>query len=264
MQPTHEITLAIIGGSGLASLPGMEVVGVEKGLHTPYGDPSGPLIRGRLHDKEILFLARHGTGHTIPPHRVNYRANLWALKELGAHRVLAVNAVGGIHPDLGPGRIAIPEQIIDYTYGRAHTYFEGILEGESIVQGLGEIQVKHVDFTEPYCAALRARLLFAAGMSGLDAYFGGTYGATQGPRLESKAEIDRLERDGCQMVGMTGMPEAGLAQELGLCYACYAVVANWAAGRGGGAPIELTDIERVLQDAMREVHALVEALLRRL
>jgi len=243
----------------------MEITNVEKGVITPYGEPSGPITHGRLHDQEVVFLARHGVGHFLPPHRVNYRANLWALREAGAHRILAINAVGGINSDLGPGRIAIPEQIIDYTSGRDHTYFDG---GPELISSFPQtssekaaIQVTHVDFTYPYCMALRAQLLAAAAVAGVDIYFGGTYGATQGPRLESKAEIDRMERDGCHMVGMTGMPEAALSRELGLRYACCAVVANWAAGRGE-ASIEIEAIERVLHTAMNEVHTLMESFTR--
>ncbi|CAK0738068.1 S-methyl-5'-thioinosine phosphorylase [Gammaproteobacteria bacterium] len=266
MQSTPDKTLAIIGGSGLTSLPGLEITDVEEKVSTPYGEPSGPLTHGRLHDHEIIFLPRHGVEHLLPPHRVNYRANLWALKEAGIHRILAVNAVGGIHPELSPGRIAIPDQIIDYTFDRAHTYFDG---GPDLVSSptrafseKAVIQVTHVDFTDPYCMALRARLLAAAALAEVNVYFGGTYGATQGPRLESRAEIDRMERDGCHMVGMTGMPEAALARELGLCYACCAVVANWAAGRGVEAVIEIATIERVLHSAMDQVRAVMEPLIR--
>lgn len=212
--------LAIIGGTGLAKLKELEITRREV-VYTPYGQPSGPLTHGELDGRELVFLPRHGYGHTIPPHRVNYRANLWALKNIGVKRVLAVTAVGGIRHDMAPGAIAFPDQIIDYTWGRANTFFEDDLD-----------HVTHIDFTQPYDAALRDTLIEAARLAGLDFVPAGTYGATQGPRLESAAEVDRLERDGCDMIGMTGMPEAALARELGLAYACCAVVANWGAGRG--------------------------------
>src|SRR5262245_18671223 len=211
--------LAIIGGTGLAQLANLEV-SRRQAVKTPYGKPSGPLTFGTIRGAAVVFLARHGDAHTIPPHQVNYRANLWALKERGAREIVAVASVGGIRDDLGPGTIVVPHQILDYTWGRASTFFEG------------EAPVKHIDFTEPYSAALRARLLAAAKKSGETALDGAVYAATQGPRLESGAEIDRLERDGADIVGMTGMPEAGLARELALPYAAIAVVVNHAAGRG--------------------------------
>jgi len=236
--------LAIIGGTGLTSLEGLEITGREV-VHTPYGEPSGPLISGVLCGTEVLFLPRHGSGHTIPPHRVNYRANIWALKEAGADMVIAVNAVGGIRRDMSPSKLVFPDQIIDYTWSRINTYFE---------EGL--TQVTHVDFTEPYCDQLRAALIEAGREAGLGAVENGTYGATQGPRLETRAEIDQLERDGCHMVGMTGMPEAALARELKLCYACCGVVANWAAGRGAGE-ITMDEIEQHLIKGMEKVRALM-------
>lgn len=254
LKPTSNKALAIIGGSGFTSLPDLEITHVADGVNTPYGEPSSLLTYGRLYGQEVIFLVRHGTAHTIPPHRVNYRANLWALSEGGAAQILAINAVGGIHVDLSPGRIAIPDQIIDYTFDRAHTYFDG-------GSGNDKIQVTHIDFTYPYCMTLRARLLAASASAGVDIYFGGTYGATQGPRLESKAEIDRMERDGCHMVGMTGMPEAALARELGLCYASCAIVANWAAGRGDASIIEMAEIERTLNTAMVQVQRLLKPLI---
>jgi len=240
--------LAIIGGTGLTSLKGLEIVRREM-VHTPYGEPSGPLTHGTLGGKQVMFLARHGYGHNIPPHRINYRANLWALKEVGVTRVIAVAAVGGIAPDLPPGRLAIPDQIIDYTWGRAATFFEDALA-----------HVTHIDFTSPYDPALRELLIRACRRLGLDAREDGTYGVTQGPRLETAAEIDRLERDGCALVGMTAMPEAALARELGLAYAACAVVANWAAGRGGTAVIEMKEIERTLKEGMEKVRAVLETL----
>jgi len=226
--------IAIIGGSGFSTLAGAPVP-EGPGLATPFGVTSAAIARGRLGGRDVLFLPRHGPGHVLPPHRINYRANLWALREAGAEYLVALAAVGGIGAAYGPGSLSVPDQIIDYTYGRDQTYFDGT-----------GVAVTHVDFTRPYCEDLRGALLDAARRAGLDALDGGTYAATQGPRLESAAEIVRLERDGCDLVGMTGMPEAALARELGLCYACCAFVVNWAAGKGpGGIPggIQLTEIE---------------------
>jgi len=239
------VKLAIIGGTGLTSLKNLEILNREV-VHTPYGEPSGPLTHGAICGQEVMFVARHGYGHTIPPHKVNYRANIWALKEAGAERIIAVNAVGGIRADMTPGRIVIPDQIIDYTWNRINTYFE---------EGL--THVTHIDFTEPYCEALRALLMAGARSIGLDAVEEGVYATTQGPRLETRAEIDKLERDGCDLVGMTGMPEAALARELDICYACVAVVANMAAGRGEGE-ITMEEIEQNLIVGMDKVRSLLE------
>jgi len=214
--------LAVIGGSGFASLPGLEVLG-EEPTDTPYGPPSTPIVRGLLGGREILFLARHGPDHGVPPHRIGYRANLWALAASGARQVLGLAAVGGIGRAYGPQVLAVPDQIIDYTYGRAQTFHDG-----------DDGKVVHIDFTRPYCEDLRRLLLRAAREGGVAVVDGGTYGATEGPRLETAAEVRRLERDGCDLVGMTGMPEAALARELGLCYACLAFVVNWAAGKAPG------------------------------
>ena len=241
--------LAIIGGTGLTQLANLEVVKREI-VRTPYGDPSGAITFGTIRGETVAFLARHGYGHTIPPHRVNYRANLWALAQYKVEYVLGVASVGGIRPDLAPGTLAVPDQIIDYTYGREFTYFHG--ENRSVV---------HVDFTQPYCAALRERVLKAAELASEPIVAGGTYGATQGPRLETAAEIDRLERDGADMVGMTGMPEAALARELGLCYAAIAVVVNYAAGRADSAEgIKLADINAVSHAALARVHRILDQL----
>ena len=238
--------LAIIGGSGLTALAGL-VIQRQQMQPTPWGEPSGPLTFGLLHEKEVVFLPRHGNPHAIPPHRINYRANLWALKENGAENIIAVNAVGGITRAMHPGRIAIPAQIIDYTSARQNTYFEENLES-----------VVHVDFTYPYCESLR-RVLIAAGKTAkLDVYDGGTYGATQGPRLETAAEIARLEKDGCDLVGMTGMPEAALARELGLNYVMICVVVNWAAGKVEGV-ITMDVIEKYLATGNIMTRKLLEA-----
>ncbi len=238
-------SVAIIGGTGLTSLQGLQITNREI-VQTPYGAPSGILVRGNYCGHEVLFLPRHGPGHTIPPHQVNYRANIWALNEFGVTNVIAVNAVGGIRPDLEPGTLVVPDQIIDYTWGRTNTYFEDSLK-----------QVVHVDFTEPYCDSLRLKLIDAATQAGLEIIAGGTYGATQGPRLETSAEIDRLERDGCSIVGMTGMPEAVLARELELCYASVSLVVNRAAGRGDGE-ITMAEIEQFLNSGITDVRKLLE------
>jgi 5'-methylthioinosine phosphorylase len=227
--------LGVIGGSGLDQFEGLEITHREV-MSTPYGDPSGPLVLGQFKGQEVIFLPRHGPGHAIPPHLINYRANLWALREIGASHVIGMAAVGGITPAMGPGVLCIPDDVIDYTWSRQHTIFE-------------RDQVEHVDFTEPYCEDLRQVLLKAAADAGIAVVAGGTYGATQGPRLESRAEIARLERDGCDLVGMSGMPEASLARELGLCYACCAMVVNWAAGKAEG-PISMEEINRNLRGSI--------------
>ncbi|SMF95029.1 5'-methylthioadenosine phosphorylase [Methylomagnum ishizawai] len=232
--------IAIIGGTGLTRLPDFSIVR-RAVVSTPYGTPSADLVYGRFHGQDVVFLARHGDPHTIPPHKVNYRANLSALKQVGIERVVAVAAVGGIRADMGPGVLTVPDQIIDYSYGRAHTFFEDGLE-----------HVTHIDFTRPYNETLRQKLLGAAQATGIPMVDGGTYGCTQGPRLETAAEIARMERDGCALVGMTGMPEAALAREAGLDYACCAVVANWAAGKVEGE-ITLADIEANLQRGMADL-----------
>ena len=239
--------LAIIGGSGLTQLSSMADTH-RKVVRTPYGEPSGPLTYGRIRGREAVFLARHGYGHTIAPHEVNYRANLWALKEEGVAGVISVASVGGIRKDLAPGSLMVPDQIIDYTWGRHSTFYEGAAS-----------PVTHIDFTEPYSGALRERILVAARACGEKVLERGTYAATQGPRLESKAEIDRLERDGADAVGMTGMPEAALARELGLEYAAIAVCANFAAGRGESVhEVALERIEAVLAAAMGRVRRIIE------
>jgi 5'-methylthioinosine phosphorylase len=236
--------LAIIGGTGLTSLETLTIKRREM-VSTPYGEPSAPLIHGELDGKAVVFLARHGYAHTIPPHKVNYRANLWALKHIGVDQVIAIAAVGGITPTMVPGSLVIPDQIVDYTWSRNHTFFEDDLA-----------QVTHIDFTHPYCGALRHTLIQAAHDIGLDARAKGTYAATQGPRLESAAEIQRLARDGCDVVGMTGMPETALAREIELCYATCAVVANWAAGKSEGE-ITMEAIQRQLVTGMDRVRHLL-------
>ncbi len=240
--------LAIIGGSGLTQLANLAVERREV-VRTPYGEPSGPLIFGRLCGQPAAFLARHGYGHTILPHEINYCANLWALAHVGVTQIVAVASVGGIGPGMVPGALVAPHQIIDYTWGRRATFQDG-----------NSAPVEHIDFTAPYDAALRRLLLGAAEAAGEAMVDGAVYGATQGPRLETAAEIDRLERDGATVVGMTGMPEAALARELRLPYAAILVVANHAAGRGDSATaISFARVETdVLQPAMARVRRVLE------
>ena len=245
---TPPIDLALIGGTGIYALADLQGAEAHQPV-TKYGPPSGPIRVGTLAGKRVAFLARHGEGHSLPPHRINYRANLAALHALGATRVLALNTVGGITERFGPRVLACPDQLIDYTWGRISTYSEE--EGSEVL---------HVDFGDPYTPMLRRTILAAAGRASVALVDGGCYGATQGPRLESRAEIARLRRDGCDLVGMTGMPEAGLARELGLEYACLAIVANWAAGAGPD-PEEVITLQDVL-DNVAAASAGLPALLR--
>jgi 5'-methylthioinosine phosphorylase len=241
--------LAIIGGTGLSQIDNLEIFD-RKTLQTPFGPPSAEFIFGKIHQNTVLFLARHGNPHTLPPHKVNYRANIWALKELGVEQIIAVAAVGGITTEMSPGRIIIPDQLIDYTTSRSNTFFEDNLQ-----------QVTHIDFTAPYTEKLRIQLIAAAEKADIDVFPQGVYGATQGPRLETTAEILRLQRDGCDLVGMTGMPEAALARELNLQYAACAVVANWAAGKSDNI-ITMTEIEKNLEQGMANTIKLVNQFLK--
>jgi purine nucleoside phosphorylase len=246
--------LGIIGGTGSAGLfPGGAPVALPGDpAARPWGETSAAPRRSDVEGHEVIFLSRHGApdAPAIPPHRVNYRANLWALRELAVDHVVAVNAVGGIARGALPGRLVIPDQVIDYTWGREHTF-----------SGDSRFPLQHVDFTGPFTPVLRERLLAAADRLGLDVLRTATYGATQGPRLESAAEIDRLERDGCHVVGMTGMPEAGLARELDLSYAMCCVVVNHAAGRVPGGQTIHAQMAASLGEGMVAVRRLLCALL---
>lgn len=237
--------IGIIGGTGFNSLNDVNI-SEQKWIDTPFGEPSSALSFGEFGNKKLVFLARHGAPHKFAPHLINYRANLSALKQVGVKQVIAINAVGGIHPDLGPTALAIPDQIIDYTYGRASTIYDGC-HVES---------VDHVDFSFPYTQSVRQSLLKAAALANITILGEGTYGATQGPRLETAAEIKRMQQDGCDMVGMTGMPEAGLARELGLDYACIALSVNWAAGLTSDI-ITMKEIEAAVEQGMSKVHQLL-------
>jgi 5'-methylthioinosine phosphorylase len=245
---TAPVALGVIGGSGLYALAGLREARRHR-VQTPFGEPSGQIVVGVLGAQRMVFLARHGEDHRLAPHRVNYRANVWALHQLGVRHLVAVNAVGGIRADLGPRSIVVPDQLIDYTWGRTSSFHD--------VEGA---KVEHIDFSAPYAAPLRRQLLAAAAEAGVAAVDGGSYGVTQGPRLETRAEIARLRREGCDLVGMTGMPEAVLARELGVDYACLALVANFAAGCGGQAEISVAEIFANLESATSHVPAILAAL----
>ena len=209
---------ALIIGSGWDGLAEGES-GSE--VETAYGLPSAPVHRLNFGDRQVLSIARHGEGHSLQPHIINYRANVVALKILGADAIIGLNTVGAISSLRRPGQIGVPDQLLDYTWGREQTIYDGR-------RGI----VNHIDFTLPFSADVRDGILSAAASAGVDCYDGGVYATTQGPRLETAAEIDRLERDGADYVGMTAMPEAAIAREVGLDYACIAMVVNQAAGRG--------------------------------
>jgi 5'-methylthioadenosine phosphorylase/5'-methylthioinosine phosphorylase len=238
--------LAIIGGTGLTQLSGLIIIKRDK-LTTPYGSPSAEFITGEFNQKEVIFLARHGNPHTIAPHKINYRANIWGLKHLGVEQIIAVAAVGGITEEMTPAHIAIPDQIIDYSHDRKHTFFED-----------ENYPVTHIDFTYPYSQKLRSALITAAANANISISPIGTYGCTQGPRLETAAEIKRMEKDGCNIVGMTGMPEAALAKELGMDYAAVSVIANWAAGKTAGE-ITMAEIEQHLHAGMANIEQLLKS-----
>lgn len=237
--------VGIIGGTGLTSLSDLSIEGEEQ-ITTPWGEPSSSLVRGRLGQQSVVFLARHGNPHRIPPHQVNYRANLQALYDVGVRTVVGVNAVGGIHPDMGPAHVVIPDQLIDYTWGRASTFFEGELE-----------HVTHIDFTWPYDQDGRELLISSATEAAVPFSGFGVYGATQGPRLETAAEIRRMQRDGCDIVGMTGMPEAVLAAELGMRYVSLGLVVNWAAGKSDHI-ITMAEIEEAIEQGMSGIKQILE------
>jgi 5'-deoxy-5'-methylthioadenosine phosphorylase len=233
----------IIGGSGLTRLKDLQVYHREV-VKTPFGEASAPLIHGKFGDVDLVFLPRHGNGHRLPPDRINYRANIWALKHLGIEEVIGIATVGGITAP--PDSLVIPDQLIDYTWGREQTFFDGV-----------DGNVSHIDFTDPYCESLREKLIVAARDSGSTPLSGGVYGVTQGPRLETTAEIRRMKQDGCDLVGMTAMPEASLAREAGLCYATCALVVNWAAGIGDEGPISQELINRYLDKGMESIRRLI-------
>lgn len=239
------MTIAIIGGTGLSQIDQLQILSHQQ-IDTPFGATSAPLLLAELNGNPVIFLARHGNPHRIPPHKINYRANIWALKQAGVSEIIAVAAVGGISPAMKPAVIVIPDQIIDYSYGREHSFFSDDLE-----------HVTHIDFSFPYTEQLRQRLISAADKADIEIITQATYACTQGPRLETAAEIKRLSQDGCDLVGMTGMPEAALARELGIDYANVSVVANWGAGILS-TEITMAEIEENLKIGMNNVIALLK------
>lgn len=234
--------LGIITGTAGLDIPAGEPVALTDTL---WGEPSARVRRTRFPAGEALLLARHGEGVHFAPHAINYRANVDALRQAGATAIVALHTAGGIAAHLGAGSLLVPDQVVDYTYGRALTYSR-------------DDAVNHIEFAEPFDGALRARLLQAAHHLSIPLHDGGTYGCTQGPRLETAAEINRLERDGCDVVGMTAMPEAALARELDLPYASLCVVVNPAAGRGS---ITFAEIRRLAREAAQRMTLLLDALL---
>lgn len=242
--------IAIIGGTGLTQYSGLQIEREEQ-VETPLGKTSAPLIYGSIQGRSVVFLARHGHPHNIPPHKVNYRANMLALKMAGVTGIIAVNAVGGITDKMEAQAICIPNQLIDYTHGREDTFFDGVYQ-----------PLDHVDFSYPYDVDLSKALFAAASDAEVKVEFKGVYGATQGPRLETAAEIIRLEKDGCDIVGMTGMPEAVLARELAIPYACLALVVNKAAGKSETL-ITMDDIRTALQHGIDDIQKIIEIFLLR-
>lgn len=208
--------IGVIGGSGLCDIPGLTIKEYKK-VTTPFGNPSGTYLIGKFSGREIIFLPRHGLKHCIPPHKINYRANIWGFKELGVERIISIGAVGGISPKTKPGMFIVPDQIVDMTKGRESTFYDGK-------------EVVHIDFTEPYCPELRESIFRAGERSGIELRKSGTYICVNGPRLETKAEIKIFLNMGVDIVGMTAMPEAALAREAELCLAGVAIVTNYAAG----------------------------------
>lgn len=242
--------LAIIGGATLGKIDELKIIRREV-VRTPYGEPSCALAFGTLYEKEVVFVARHGYGHTIAPQEINYRANMWSLAKQGVTEVLAILSAGGIRADMVPGQLVVPDQIIDYTYDRISTYYESG----------GPKMVEYLDFTEPYCQKMRKKILKAASDANQIVISNGVYAATSGVRLETAAEVRRIEKDGGDMVGMTGMPEAVLARELGISYAAIAMITNYAAGKGDSQyRVDFHAANLALNSELVTLHRIVENL----
>jgi len=237
--------LAIIGGTGLSNINEIKSIRHQV-FATPYGEPSGPFTIGELAGCEVVFLPRHGYNHRIPPHQINYRANIWALRELGIKRVLAIGAVTAVRPGLHPGDLLVPDQIIDYTHNRGATFYEGDLTA-----------VTHIDFRYPYAQPLREAFLRTASALDVPIHDGGVYGARQGPRLETLAEVHKISQDGCDVIGMTGMPEAALAREAALDYAALNVLINSAAADQATERLSISEMNDTFRDSMDTVRAML-------
>ena len=239
------VTTAIIGGSGSGTLLPEMTVKEHIELTTPYGKPSSPIVHGIYEDQSFYVLYRHGMSHTLPPHKINYRANIWALSELNVKAVVAIATCGAIRSTLVPGSLMVPDQLIDYTWGRESTFFDGT-----------DGRVGHLEMTYPYCSQLREVLLLAANNLDVTLVNGGVYGIAQGPRFETPAEINRMEIDGVDVVGMTGMPEAALAAEKSICYATVNFIVNPAAGRGNHA-IGMDEIKMAWESGYKKLNRLL-------
>ena len=238
---------AIIGGSAVPHFKKMQIIREETVL-TPFGETSAPLLYGKFANQDFVFLDRHGQTRTTPPHKINYRANMWALQQAGVAHVIGISIVGGIRSDMTPGHFAFPDQLIDYTYNRPSTFFDEDFNFS-----------RHIDFTYPYCPKLHGLMVDSAQELNLDFSDDATYGVTQGPRFETVAEINRLERDGCDIVGMTAMPEAALARELDMNYASIAIVGTKAAGRSDGFNVDIKKIKEVVEGSMEQMYELLQS-----
>ncbi|TYK49438.1 S-methyl-5'-thioadenosine phosphorylase [Actinomadura decatromicini] len=238
-EPAAEI--GVIGGSGFYSfLDDIEEVRVE----TPYGPPSDPVAIGELAGRRVAFVPRHGRDHRFPPHKIPYRANLWALRSLGVRRVLAPSAVGSLTRDHGPGTLAVPDQLADRTSGREQTYYE---TGGAV----------HVSFSDPYCPSGRRTAVSAARASGWDAVDGGTLVVIEGPRFSTRAESQWFASQGWTLIGMTGHPEAVLARELALCYTPLCLVTDLDAGIEEGEGVTMDEVLRVFGENVGRLRAVV-------
>jgi 5'-methylthioinosine phosphorylase len=241
--------MAVLGGSALPRLENFEILAIHN-EDTPFGATSAPIFRGIFAGHEIFFLDRHGSDRKTAPHKINYRANIWALHQLGVGKIIGLSNVGGIRSDMTPGYFAFPDQLLDYTNNRANSFYEEDFDFS-----------RHIDFSKPFSAELHHQLVEAAQSLGLNFTEAATYGVTQGPRFETIAEINRMERDGCDIVGMTAMPESALARELEIQYAIIAIVASKAAGRSDGLNVDISDIHAVVQQSLGQVYELLRSVI---